>query len=78
MAGKATEVPSGAPVALDEKQAIPRLNPPSPREQAARSRLRACGTRWQQLKATGQTNGQTWNGFRKSCEKAPPTDQAAF
>lgn len=30
-------------------------------------RMKACGAKWQTMKAAGTTNGQTWRSFSKQC-----------
>ncbi len=41
--------------------------PQTPQQATARALLKACAAKWKDLKATGQTDGQTWNGFAKKC-----------
>lgn len=33
------------------------------------NRMKVCGARWQQMKASGETGGQTWRQFSAKCLK---------
>ena len=35
------------------------------------NRMKLCGARWQKLKASGKTQGQSWRQFSKTCLRNP-------
>lgn len=41
--------------------------PPSPKQLAARQRMKECGAEWRELKKAKKTEGKTWRSFLKEC-----------